>query len=76
MEKEKDKSEPVFCPIGKFFYDLEQTFGQDSTFSGHLKKSRIELLKAVRSLVDGKIEDLEKKSSGKKGRKATKIKVD
>ncbi|MBW1806069.1 MAG: hypothetical protein JRJ06_06855 [Deltaproteobacteria bacterium] len=76
MGKEKDGSEQVACPVGRFFSDLESVFGEESKFSSHMKKSRIEFLKGIRSLVDEKIERLEKKSTARKGKKATKIKVD
>ena len=74
MEKEKHNNAVGYCPVGRFFIDLEDSFGKKSKFYGHLKNSRIEFLKAIRSLVDERIEDLEKKSSGNK--KATKIKVE
>ena len=68
MEKERHKNSEAFCPVGRFFSDLEESFGKSSKFYGHLKNSRIEFLKAIRSIVDEKIEDLEKQSSGKKQR--------
>ena len=76
MEKEKDRSEELFCPVGRFFADIEKTFGGTSDFMKHLKGSRIEFLKAIRSLVDGKIEDLEKKGAKKDKKKSSRIKVE
>ena len=76
MGKEKSKGEEVLCPIGRFFLDIEGFFGRKSKFFGHIDKSRIEFLKAIRSLVDEKIEDLEKKASSAQVRKRTKIKVE
>jgi hypothetical protein len=75
MAKEKHKQETVLCPICRFFQDLENLQGGKSEFSDHLNQSRVEFLKAIRSLLDEKIESIEKKSA-KKGKKATKIKVE
>ena len=75
MAKEKHKEEMVHCPFGRFFQDLEDLQGGKSKFFDHLNQSRVEFLKAIRSLVDEKIENIEKKSAKKK-KKATKIKVE
>lgn len=76
MGKEKNYQEPVLCPVGKLFSELEETFGKKSKFFEHMSNSRIEFLKAIRTLVDEKIETLEKKSTVKTGKKSTKIKVE
>ena len=76
MAKKKNEKEMVICPVGKFFMDLEKACGQESDFFKHLAQSRIEFLKAIRSLVDERIETLEKKRSGKSGKRMTKIKVE
>jgi hypothetical protein len=76
MVKKKNEKEMVICPVGKFFMDLEKACVQESDFFKHLAQSRIEFLKAIRSLVDERIETLEKKRSGKSGKKMTKIKVE
>ncbi len=75
MAKEKHKEEKFYCPVGRFFEDLEGLQGGESEFFDHLNQSRLEFLKAIRSLVDEKIENIEKKSAKKK-KKATKIKVE
>lgn len=75
MGKEKNESEVFVCPVGRFFSDLEKLSGKRSLFTKHLSQSRIEFLKAIRSLVDEGIETLEKKAS-KRDKKMTKIKVD
>ena len=75
MAKEKHKEEKYHCPVGRFFEDLEGLQGGKSEFFDHLNQSRLEFLKAIRSLVDEKIENIEKKSA-KKSKKATKIKVE
>jgi hypothetical protein len=76
MGKEKTENEVVVCPVGKFFLDLEKRSGKRSQFNKHLSQSRIEFLKAIRSLVDERIEDLEKKASKKEKEKMTRIEVE
>jgi hypothetical protein len=74
MAKEKHKEEVVVCPVGRLFADIEKTVGKNSDFFDHFNKSRVEFLKAIRSLLDEKIEKVEKKQHKKK--KATKIAVE
>lgn len=76
MAKKKNKKEMVVCPIGKFFMDFEKVWGMESDFFKHLTQSRIEFLRAIRSVVDERIETLEKKHAAKSGKKMTKIKVE
>ena len=65
MGKEKrHEEEMVICPVGRFFLDMERVAGRKSKFMEHLDRSRIEFLKAVRTLVDERIQDLEKKNTG------------
>ena len=68
MAKESHKEEMMSCPVVRFFSDLEKIFGRKSPFFGHLKSSRIEFLKAIKSLIDGRIDSLEKRATkgGKK----------
>ena len=73
MAKKKEE-EMVMCPVGKFFMDLQKLSMPKSKFFEHLDLSRIEFLKAIRSLVDERIEGFEKKRSSQ-GKKATKIEV-
>lgn len=75
MGKKKDKTELVLCPVGKFFMELERISGRKSDFFEHLTLSRLEFLKAVRSLVDERIGDLERKDSKGGKKKAAKITV-
>jgi hypothetical protein len=76
MAKEKKHKEEKFhCPVGQFFEDLEGLRGGKSEFFDHLNQSRLEFLKAIRTLVDEKIENIEKKGAKKK-KKTTKIKVE
>ena len=65
MGKEKNEGEMVSCPVGRFFSDLEKVSGKKSKFFEHMTLSRIEFLKAIRSLVDEKIEGLEKRGPAK-----------
>ena len=76
MAKKRDEEERAFCPVGRFFLDLEDSLGKDSKFFEHLNQSRVEFLKAIRSLVDERIEALEKRSGSKGKKKVTKIKVE
>ena len=59
-----------------FFTDLEKAFGRNSPFYKHMTRSKIEFLKGVKSLLDERIERLEKKDSKKTGAKMTKVKVE
>ncbi len=76
MTKEKDNKEMAYCPVGRFFLDLEKGSGKKSKFFDHLTKSRVEFLKAIRSLVDERIEGLEKKDPTKGHKRVSKIKVE
>jgi hypothetical protein len=76
MATKRNEEEHLFCPVGRFFSDLEKASGKKSQFFKHLTQSRVEFLKAIRSLVDERIEALEKKSDSKGKKKVTKIKVE
>jgi hypothetical protein len=76
MVEKKGKEERTICPAGTFFMDLEKTFGRKSTFYKYMTRSRIEFLKGVKSLLDNRIEYLEKKGSNNAGAKMTKVKVE
>jgi hypothetical protein len=78
MVKTKDETlnEQMICPIGRFFSKLEKASRRKSKFTEHLSRSRIEFLKAVKSLIDEKIEDLEKEGVPRGQKKATRIKVE
>lgn len=76
MAREKDRKEMAYCPVGRFFLDLEKASGKKSKFFDHLSRSRVEFLKAIRSLVDERIEDLEKKGPAKGGKRVSKIRVE
>ena len=76
MARKKEEQGAALCPVGRFFQDLEKASGRRSEFFEHLNRSRMEFLKAVRSLVDERIEDLEKRSASGGKKKATRIKVE
>ena len=75
MAENKSKEQTVVCPVGKFFMELEDVMGKKSKFFEHMTQSRVEFLKGIRSLLDERIEHLEKKRFGKAKTKMTKIKV-
>ena len=76
MGKKRQENEMVVCPVGRFFMDLEKASVKKSKFFVHLDRSRVEFLKALRSLLDESIEHLEKKEHSGRGKKATKIEVE
>jgi hypothetical protein len=76
MAEKKSKEETSGCPVGTFFKEFEGTFGKKSKFFKHMAQSKVEFLKGIRSLLDERIDHLEKKSSGKSGNRMTKIKVE
>jgi len=74
--KNENTHEQFLCPVGRFFSKLERASGGKSGFAQHLSRSRAEFLKAVRSLIDEKIEDLEKEESPRKQKKSSRIEVE
>jgi hypothetical protein len=75
MAKEKHKEEMMVCPVGKFFWDMQKGSRRKSKFFDHMNQSRIEFLKGIRSLVDERIADIEKKGAAG-AKRSTKIKVE
>ncbi len=77
MAKEKDRQRPMVCPVGRFFMDLEKAMAKKRpVFLEHFGRSRIEFLKAIRSLLDEGIADLEKTKREKPGKRAKKIRLE
>jgi len=76
MVEKKDKQARFTCPVDSFFRDFAKTFGRKSPFYEHMTRSKIEFLKGVKSLLDERIETLEKKGSKKADAKMTKVKVE
>ena len=74
--KSDARSEQMACPVGRFFLKLEKSFRSKSKFTEHLSRSRIEFLKAMKCLIDEKIEDLEKGGNPRGEKQATRIKVE
>ena len=65
MPGKNPREELCHCPVGTFIRDIERRFGKKTTFIDHMTRSRIEVLKAVRSLVDERIEELGRKKMHK-----------
>jgi hypothetical protein len=76
MSKEKRRKDVEGCPVGSFFRNLEAIFGNGSDIGGHLQRSQLELLKAIRAWADGRIEHLAQQPSSERRKKVTKIKVE
>jgi len=76
MGKKHHDEEMVVCPVGRFFMDLEKTSAGRAKFFEHLDRSKVEFLKAFRSLLDESIEAMEKKERSPRGKKATRIEVE
>ena len=76
MNRQNNEEESFSCPVGSFFMDMEKMFGRKTKFFEHMGKSRVEFLKAVRSLIDERIERMEKKSASGAKRKTTRVKVE
>ena len=76
MNKKKTDNETIFCPVARFFSNLEQASEKKSEFFNHMAQSRLEFLKAIRALIDETIEGVEAKASRKGKKKVSKIKVE
>jgi hypothetical protein len=76
MGKDPRKKESAGCPVGRFCMDIERLFGAESEIGGHLHRSQLELLKAVRAWVDERLERLERGQEPRRKKKVTKIRVE
>ena len=82
MEKEKSReqgdisTEEAFRSLGRFFTWMEGKVMPHAEFREHMNKSRVEFLRGIRSLIDQKIGDLEKKESKGPKKRATRVKVE
>jgi hypothetical protein len=74
--EEEITTEEAFRSLGRFLSWMEEKVSPSTEFREHMGKSRIEFLKGIRSLVDKKIDDLERRHGKREGKKATKIKVE
>jgi hypothetical protein len=75
-EEEGINTEEAFRSLGRFFSWMEEKITFGTEFREHMAKSRVEFLKGIRSMVDKKIDDLEKREGKKESKKATKINVE
>lgn len=71
-EERKEISE---CPLCTLFTIGSRVFGKESEFYRHMINARIEFLQAIKSLIDSRIESLEKTEKTPKKKKFTKIEV-
>ncbi len=69
-------NEQMVCPVGRFFSKLEQGSRRKSKFTEYLSRSRIEFFKALKFLLDERIEDLEQESIFREQKKAAGVKVE
>ncbi len=75
MSKQKNEIGMESCPVCRFFSNFEKISMLKPKLFGHLNQSGIEFLKAINSLIDDRIESMEKKGSPKAKKKMSKIKV-
>jgi hypothetical protein len=75
-EGEGITTEEAFRSLGRFFSWMEEKVSPSSEFREHMAKSRVEFLKGIRSLVDKRIHELERRHGKEEDKKATKIKVE
>lgn len=77
VETERSKETRCHCPMCQMMHALSGRKGPGNAFWEHLTNARIEVLRAVRSLIDERIDHLEKKKGEKSGeKKATPITVE
>ena len=81
MEKKKPKEEEIgteeaFRSLGRFFSWMEGRIVPHGEFREHMKKSRLECLKGIKSLIDKRIADLEKGQPKREDKKTTRVKVE
>jgi len=75
MSKDKRRKVAAGCPVGSIFNSLEEIFGAGSDIGGHLQRSQLELLKAIRTWADGRIEHIERQHASKRKKSVTKIEL-
>ena len=75
-EKNSDHGTQTFCPLGKFFQRFENLLKNAPEVCEHLSRSRLEFLKAIKTVLDSKIDTLEKKSKPGKRKVAKKITIE
>jgi len=75
-EKEDIGTEEAFRSLGRFFSWVEGRIVPHGEFREHMKKSRLECLKGIRSLIDERIAGLEKGKPKREDKKVTRVKVE
>ncbi len=82
MEEKKPRgeeeigTEEAFRSLGRFVSWMEGRICPTSEFREHMAKSKVEWLKGIRSLIDKRINNLERKQPKKQGKRATRVKVE
>lgn len=77
VETERSEQTRCRCPMCLMMHALGSGKGSAKPFWEHLTNARIEVLRAVRSLIDERIDHLERKKGEKSGeKKATPIAVE
>ncbi len=75
-KKTKGKEEiQTACPVCELFDLGSKIFGKESEFFEHINNARIEFLKAIKSIIDKRIESLEKAKEKERKHKYSKIAV-
>ena len=75
-KKRETDDAKTFCLFGKLSQGLEDFSKKAPEFRKHLDRSHLELLKAIKTLVDSKIKNLEKQNTPGKRKVARKITIE
>ena len=73
--KAAEKEEDFVCPLCLLFGSARSVTERKSAFLEHMNNARIEVLEAIKALVDERLDTLKKKSASRKSG-LTKIKVE
>ncbi len=76
MTKKESTKEKISCPIGKFISAFGKQIGINSEFHTHMKQSRIEFLKAIRTMIDKRIDIIHQEKNCADKKKVTKIEME
>ena len=74
--EEEIGAEEAFRSLGRFFTWMEGKVCPSSEFREHMTKSKVEFLRGIRSLIDKRIGELEKRQPKKTEKKATRVTVE